>query len=80
MGNEGLGFQGTRFTLCDQREGDYKVQERIDRWVANVAWTNMFMESFMQHSSAPTSNHKPTVFRYQRTEPDEKEITISVQV
>jgi len=53
-----LGFQGPLFTWSNKRKGLAKVQERLDRVLANSQWRMLFPEgeALTEYSLGPLSN------------------------
>ncbi|KAL2926353.1 hypothetical protein RDABS01_011626 [Bienertia sinuspersici] len=54
-----LGFNGHEFTWTNNRAGDHNVQERLDRFLANQLWKDLFLGSFVTHLSRRRSDHLP---------------------
>ncbi|KAL2939383.1 LINE-1 retrotransposable element ORF2 protein [Bienertia sinuspersici] len=54
-----LGFNGHEFTWTNNRAGEHNVQERLDRFLANQLWKDLFPGSFVTHLSRRRSDHLP---------------------
>ncbi|XP_075640325.1 uncharacterized protein LOC142612079 [Castanea sativa] len=52
-----LGFVGQRFTWCKGRFGDQRTLIRLDRMVANEAWSLVSPEAKVHHVSMSSSDH-----------------------
>lgn len=44
-----LGFRGSHFTWCSNREGNYCILERLDHFLANFQWRLIFPHSDVRH-------------------------------
>lgn len=44
-----LGFFGPRFTLLNLRQPKHRIMERLDRYLANPQWLNMYHNATVQH-------------------------------
>lgn len=56
-----LGFTGPSFTWCNKRKGLAKVQERIDRAMANSDWRLLYPEAAVIHLPRVHSDHCPVL-------------------
>ncbi|KAG6645720.1 hypothetical protein CIPAW_08G141600 [Carya illinoinensis] len=54
-----LGFNGYKFTWSNRRVGQYCVNERLDRFLANLAWWNSFPNAKVVHGLVAYSDHLP---------------------
>lgn len=54
-----LGFDGEKYTWERGRGTDNWVQERLDRGLANSAWTDLFPNAVVKVMEASTSDHLP---------------------
>ncbi|XP_042950048.1 uncharacterized protein LOC122282159 [Carya illinoinensis] len=54
-----LGFEGSKFTWCNNREGDQFTKERLDRAMGNLMWSDLFCECNINVLAAQTSDHSP---------------------
>lgn len=54
-----LGFSGCPFTWCNNRDGEQRILERLDRLLANSKWCFLFPKFSIQHGQAPYSDHCP---------------------
>lgn len=52
-----LGFKGNPFTWCNNREGDQRVLEWLDRFLTNFLWCSVFPNGGVNHSFAAYSDH-----------------------
>ena len=52
-----LGFFGQHHTWCNGRFGSQRTKLRLDRMVANEAWTRIFPQARIQHVSLSISDH-----------------------
>lgn len=56
-----LGYFGFSFTWCNNREGGNKIFERLDRFLANSSWCEMFLLGSVRHDHATYSDHCPII-------------------
>uniref|UniRef100_A0A803MS51 Endonuclease/exonuclease/phosphatase domain-containing protein n=1 Tax=Chenopodium quinoa TaxID=63459 RepID=A0A803MS51_CHEQI len=56
---EDLGYVGHDFTWSNNRGGDENIQERLDRYLANHEWRDLFPSSFVSHLTKRKSDHLP---------------------
>ncbi|WCJ21301.1 hypothetical protein M5689_003465 [Euphorbia peplus] len=54
-----LSFSGSEFTWSNGKEGDQVVLERLDRFLADGAWDNIFPESIVYHLVWLALDHLP---------------------
>lgn len=54
-----LGYVGYDFTWSNNRGGEDNVQERLDRFMANQEWKDLFMGSYVTHLEKRKSDHLP---------------------
>ncbi|OMO51807.1 reverse transcriptase [Corchorus capsularis] len=54
-----LGFNGPSFTWYNKRKGLARVQERLDRVLANANWRLLFPDAMVQHLPRLHSDHCP---------------------
>lgn len=40
-----LGFKGSKYTWCNNRQGHDRVRERLDRTLSNIEWVTTFPTS-----------------------------------
>ncbi|XP_071902764.1 uncharacterized protein [Coffea arabica] len=52
-----LGFEGKPWTWCNQWEGEGKVKERLDRFLASVKWYQRFDRARCSHIENEASDH-----------------------
>ena len=52
-----LGFVGPNFTWCNGRFGEQRTLIRLDRMVANEAWSRVFPDAKVHHVSMSSSDH-----------------------
>ncbi|OMO56897.1 reverse transcriptase [Corchorus capsularis] len=58
-----LGFTGPSFTWCNKRKGLARVQERLDRVLANDEWRLLFPETCVRHLPRLHSDHCPILLQ-----------------
>jgi len=54
-----LGYKGSQFTWCNNREGNEFIKERLDRALANMGWCSQFPNMSAEVLATRTSDHKP---------------------
>ncbi|XP_021726600.1 uncharacterized protein LOC110693734 [Chenopodium quinoa] len=69
---EDLGFIGHEFTWTNNQGGPKNIQERLDRFLANHAWREVFMGSFVTHLTKRRSDHLPILLCIQKAVPKQK--------
>lgn len=52
-----LGYEGSPFTWCKIREGGGRIFERLDRFLANSQWCDLFPLGSVQHGQVTYSDH-----------------------
>ncbi|XP_074297766.1 uncharacterized protein LOC141628538 [Silene latifolia] len=52
-------FKGPRFTWCNNRKGDKRVYERIDKALGSKDWFTFFPETGIKHFPIQISDHAP---------------------
>lgn len=56
-----VGYEGYPFTWTNGREGDDNIQERLDRFLANEDWLNLFPSVKVIHEPRSFSDHCPVL-------------------
>ncbi|XP_059441456.1 uncharacterized protein LOC132173838 [Corylus avellana] len=54
-----LGYTGPLFTWSNKREDRHFTQERLDRALSNLAWTDLFPNHLVEVMAARSSDHSP---------------------
>ncbi|KAK9292510.1 hypothetical protein L1049_020483 [Liquidambar formosana] len=54
-----LGFQGPKFTWCNNRSGEECIRERLDRALITMDWSLMFPLALVEHLVCSASDHLP---------------------
>lgn len=54
-----LGYQGSHFTWTNKQRHGYTVLERLDRFLANYDWINLYPEATVKHLPRTHSDHCP---------------------
>lgn len=54
-----LGYVGSTFTWCNSREKDSRIYERLDRFLANTQWCELFPLGSVSHCQVAYSDHYP---------------------
>lgn len=54
-----LGFSGPKFTWARKEDGVTILQERLDRFLVNEAWIDLWPDSTVYHAQRISSNHNP---------------------
>ncbi|XP_074313754.1 uncharacterized protein LOC141648948 [Silene latifolia] len=60
-------FKGPRFTWCNNRKGDKRVYERLDRALGSKDWFFMFPNTGVKHFPIQISDHAPIELDFQLT-------------
>lgn len=58
-----IGFRGPRFTWCNMRRGDEKIQVRLNRSFCNWRWHSLFPAIEVLHLPRTSSDHIPICIR-----------------
>ncbi|KAL0319561.1 UNVERIFIED_CONTAM: hypothetical protein Sradi_5217600 [Sesamum radiatum] len=61
-----IGYEGPRFTWCNQREAPYKVKARLDRACASSKWATCFLEARVIHIQSSQSDHSALLVETKR--------------
>lgn len=56
-----LGFSGGHFAQCNRRERPRTISERLDRFMVNLEWQQVFLYGHVQHGFAAHSDHIPII-------------------
>ena len=56
---EDMNYVGYPYTWTNNQGGSDNIQERLDRFVANVSWKDNFGGSFVTHLQKRRSDHLP---------------------
>ena len=59
---EDMNFVGYPYTCTNNQGGIDNIQERLDRFVANLSWRDIFGGSFVTHLEKRRSDHLPILF------------------
>lgn len=54
-----LGFNGPKFTWCNKIDPHVRIQESLDRSLANIEWITLYDEYKVQHLDLIGSDHRP---------------------
>lgn len=54
-----LGWGGNRFTWENRQNGRAFIKERLDRFLANKEWLDIFEDASVDHLNSEVSNHVP---------------------
>lgn len=57
-----LGYEGTQFTWCNNRQGEGRIFERLDRFLVNSKWCDFFPFESVSHGQVAYSDHCPIWF------------------
>lgn len=63
-----IGFKGQMHTRSNNRAGDDRIVERLDRVLANAEWRNLFPRATCLHGVALGSDHVPIHLKLDRAE------------
>lgn len=58
-GPSDLGYKGSRFTRCNNKEGKEFTKERLDRTLGNNEWHSLFSSTEVNTLGAENSDHSP---------------------
>ncbi|XP_073359581.1 uncharacterized protein [Aegilops tauschii subsp. strangulata] len=64
-----IGYVGSGWTFEKKVSGGTYTRVRLDRGVANPAWSLTFPSAVLEHKNAATSNHLPLYVQYVHEEP-----------
>ncbi|XP_050207309.1 uncharacterized protein LOC126656749 [Mercurialis annua] len=56
-----MGFEGHSFTWTNRRAGDQLIQIRLDRFLANSKWQELFLDWQVSHLARQQSDHCPII-------------------
>ena len=56
-GFQDMGFEGPKFTWCNQRLNKGRIQLRLDKVLASVEWAEHYQNARVYHIMEPTSDH-----------------------
>lgn len=59
VGVVNLGWVGKRFTWENRQEGNAFIKERLDRFIANKDWLEIFEEAMVEHLNSEASDYAP---------------------
>ncbi|KAF5458655.1 hypothetical protein F2P56_022668 [Juglans regia] len=62
-----LGYEGSQFTWCNNREGPHFTKERLDRALVNCAWQQLFNFNSVNILPVQTSDHNPLLVTTQNS-------------
>ncbi|KAF5480159.1 hypothetical protein F2P56_000925 [Juglans regia] len=54
-----IGFSSQRYTWCNKREDSALVSERLNKFLGNLSWCNMFGRAAIFHGFSSSSDHLP---------------------
>ena len=54
-----LGFVGSPFTWCNNRQGAASIKDRLDRGLSSLNWIHLHPEFSLKHILASSSDHHP---------------------
>ncbi|XP_074300848.1 uncharacterized protein LOC141632177 [Silene latifolia] len=63
-------FKGRRFTWCNNRKGEHRVYERLDKALGFKEWFTMFPETGIKHHPIQISDHAPIEIDLNLTKPN----------
>lgn len=52
-----FGYVGSPFTWCNNREEDNRISERLDNFLANSQWCELFPLGFVSHIQIAYTDH-----------------------
>ncbi|CAL1368787.1 unnamed protein product [Linum trigynum] len=61
IGLQDLGFHGYPYTWENRRHTNGFIEERLDRFVANDSWRDLFPNNYVQHWDRANSDHRPII-------------------
>lgn len=59
VGSIDLGYMGKRFTWENRQEGVAYIKERLDKFLSNEDWLNIYLDATVEHLGTEVSNHTP---------------------
>jgi hypothetical protein len=59
-----LGYSGYKYTWANNQIDNHHIQERLDRFCANIHWINKFPRYFNKHLLRYTSDHAPSSLNF----------------
>lgn len=59
-----LGFSGNQYTWSNSRKGEHNIRERLDHFLANDAWKDLYPLFKVKHLPRYKSDHSPVVVNY----------------
>lgn len=63
-----LGYHGVPFTWDNRQDGEANVKVRLDRFLANLAYIQMYLANRAKHIPSPRSDHCFVALRSRRVE------------
>jgi hypothetical protein len=63
-----MGFVGTPWTWDNKQKGERNVKVRLDRAVANPAWSTSFPDYMVRHISSSRSDHTPLLMSIEQAQ------------
>lgn len=70
-----LGFEGPAYTWCNKRGGVARIQERLDRAMANSEWRQQFPEATVSHLPRTYLDHCPLLIQCEASISMEYDVT-----
>lgn len=71
-----LGFKGPAYTWTNCQDTSNAIYERLDRVVANIQWTQMHPEAYVNHLPRVHSDHMPILLRTKRNFPNPRRFRV----
>ncbi|XP_041003991.1 uncharacterized protein LOC121249346 [Juglans microcarpa x Juglans regia] len=69
-----IGFEGSKFTWCNKREGIEFTKCRLDKALSNVEWLNLFDSNQVLVLPVQCSDHNPLSIHFSNSAQDESSI------